>query len=567
MAMPPPAATARTLTRHPRSSELASLVTAITSCLETLNPQNPNPKHINPTHLNQFSPHLDSNLVIEVIKEQQPNPYQALFFFNWASNLNPNPNNYSHNHRCYVAIIDLLLSHSLFPIAKNLLEKHGTFSDLLVSKLIRAYGYSGDTKSAIFWFHKVKEIQQGKCLFSWNAILGVLVKVNQINVAKSFFDQIVNDAVVKPDASTYTTMIRGFCKVGMIDNARKVFDEMICEPNLITCNTLINGYCKKGDMENARIFLCRMMESKDCLPDTVTYSTLIDGYCKKGELNEARKWMDGMLIRGCNPNLWTYNAIIYGLCLRGNVDEARRLLTKMRLNGVKENVATHLSILKGLSVAGKSEEAIGYFSEMIRKGMKLDAKEHEVVITAYCKMRKPDEAISLLKEMQAKGISRSVGSFNAVLRILVEIGELDKAVLLLKQVKNMGCLPNLVSYSTVICGLCRSHGRMQEVAGLVDDMLQDGFEMDATLYSCLVGGFCEAGNEEMAMRAFYDSINKNYVINLQSFSFFVNLMCGKGKVIEAEQIFKDMCRRCSLVDVDSYQRVLDDQLHKHSGRR
>lgn len=441
------------------------------------------------------------------------------------------------------------------------------FSDLLVSKLIRAYGYSGDTKSAIFWFHKVKEIQQGKCLFSWNAILGVLVKVNQINVAKSFFDQIVNDAVVKPDASTYTTMIRGFCKVGMIENARKVFDEMICEPNLITCNTLINGYCKKGDMENARIFLCRMMESKDCLPDTVTYSTLIDGYCKKGELNEARKWMDGMLIRGCYPNLWTYNAIIYGLCLRGNVDEARRLLTKMRLNGVKENVATHLSILKGLSVAGKSEEAIGYFSEMIRKGMKLDAKEYEVVIIAYCKMRKPDEAIFLLKEMQAKGISRGVGSFNAVLRILVEIGELDKAVLLLKQVKNMGCLPNLVSYSTVICGLCRSQGRMQEVADLVDDMLQDNFEMDATLYSCLVGGFCEAGNEEMAMRAFYDSINKNYVINLQSFSFFVNLMCGKGKVIEAEQIFKDMCRRCSLVDVDSYQRVLDDQLHKHSGRR
>ncbi|KAL9363118.1 hypothetical protein Peur_045903 [Populus x canadensis] len=405
MAMPPPAATARTLTltRHPRSSDLTSLVTAITSCLETLNPQNPNPKHINPTHLNQFSPHLDTNLVIEVIKEQQPNPYQALFFFNWASNLNPNPNNYSHNHRCYVAIIDLLLSHSLFPIAKSLLEKHGMFSDLLVSKLIRAYGYSGDTKSAIFWFHKVKEIQQGKCLFSWNAIL--------------------------------------------------------------------------------------------------------------------------------------------------------------------ENVATHLSILKGLSVAGKSDEAIGYFSEMIRKGMKLDAKEHEVVITAYCKMRKPDEAISLLKEMQARGISRGVGSFNAVLRILVEIGELDKAVLLLKQVKNMGCLPNLVSYSTVICGLCRSQGRMQEVADLVDDMLQDGFEMDATLYSCLVGGFCEAGNEEMAMRAFYDSINKNYVINLQSFSFFVNLMCGKGKVIEAEQIFKDMCRRCSLVDVDGYQRVLDDQLHKHSGRR
>ncbi|KAJ6698213.1 REPEAT-CONTAINING PROTEIN putative-RELATED [Salix purpurea] len=119
MAMPPAAAGTRTLARLPRSSDPPSMVTAITSCLQTLNPRNPNPKHINSTHLNQFSPHLDSNIVIEVIKEQQPNPHQALFFFNWASNLNPNPNNYSHNHRCYVAIIDLLLSHSLFPIAQK----------------------------------------------------------------------------------------------------------------------------------------------------------------------------------------------------------------------------------------------------------------------------------------------------------------------------------------------------------------------------------------------------------------------------------------------------------------
>ncbi|CAK7352846.1 unnamed protein product [Dovyalis caffra] len=564
MAMPTTAA--RTLTRQRRSSDLTSLVTNITSCLQTLTPQNLNPKHINPTPLNQFSSHLDSNLVIEVIKEQQPNPYQALFFFNWASNLNPNPKKYTHNHQCYVAIIDLLLSHSLFSIAINLLEKHGMFSDLIVSKLIRAYGYSRDVKGAIFWFHKVKAIQQGKCLFSWNAILGVLVKVSYISLAKTFFDQILNDAIVKPDVSTYTAMMRGFCKVGMVEDARKVFDEMICEPNLISYNTLINGYCKKGDMENARIFFCRMMETNDCFPDTVTYSTLIDGYCKKGEFDEAMKWMDGMLIRGCKPNLWTYNAIIYGLCLRGNVDEARKLLTKMRLNGVKENAVTHLSILKGLSVAEKSDEAIRYFNKMIRKGMKLDAKEYGVVINVYCKMRKPDEAASLFKKMQAEGISRSVGCFNAVLRILMETGELDKAVFLLRQEKNMGCLPNFVSYSTVICGLCRTQGRMREVAELVDDMLQDGFEMDATMYSCLVSGYCDADNEKMAMRVFYESINKNYVINVQSFLVFINLMCGKGKVFEAEQILKEMCRKCSLVDVDSYQSVLHDQLNKHSGR-
>jgi len=122
----------------------------------------------------------------------------------------------------------------------------------------------------------------------------VRVKASQINLAKTFFDQIVNDAFVKPDALTYTSMIRGFFKVGMIENSRKMFDEMICEPNFDNLYTSINGYCKKGGMENARIFLRRMMESTDCLPDTVT---LIDGYCKRGGFNEATKW-DGCVGSG-----------------------------------------------------------------------------------------------------------------------------------------------------------------------------------------------------------------------------------------------------------------------------
>ena len=60
------------------------------------------------------------------------------------------------------------------------------------------------------------------------------VKAIQFNLAKTFFDQIVNDAFVKSDALTYTSMITGFVKVGMIENSRKMFDEMICEPNFIT---------------------------------------------------------------------------------------------------------------------------------------------------------------------------------------------------------------------------------------------------------------------------------------------------------------------------------------------
>lgn len=548
----------RSLTNISQIPDQSILVTSITSVIQRLNPQNPSPKNISSQPLDQFSLCLGSNIVTKVIYEQT-NPYHALFFFNWASNPNPNPNKYHHTTPCYTAITDVLLSHSLISIAASLLKNSNKLSDFFISKLIKAYGDRGNVKAAIFWFHQAKQIENGACLYSYNSLLGVLVRVNSIKLAEEFFHQIVKENVVPPDVSTYTTMIRGYCKTGMIENAKKVFDVMTVKPNLLAYNTMINGFCKKGDMESARLVFDRMMSGEDCLPNHVTYTTLIDGYCKKGELEEAKKCMNEMMNRGCRPNELTYNAMIYGLCINGRVDEAKMLMAKMRLNGFKDNVSTHKSMLKGLCVVGKFDQAVGYLRNVMEANMNPDVKSYEVVINGFCKIGKSDEAISLLKEMRARGLKPTVFSFNAVFRILVENGELDRAILLLKQMPQMDCLPNFVSYNTIICGLCMAKGRMQDVEDLVDRMIRSGHNLDFTMYSCLLKGYCEEGNVENVMQIAHEMVTKKYVIGLESFSVLVKQLCAKGKVTEAEKLF-DTCSRCPAVDVDSYRRVLDQQI-------
>ena len=567
----PPSMAARTLANthaSPLASHIAQLLStasSITSFLQTLNPQNPTPN--SPTSispLSQFAPFLNPNLVIQVIKSQK-NPYHALFFFNWASNPNPNPNNYSHSHLCYVAITDLLISHGLFSTASSLLQSHHRLSDFTAAKFVKAYGDRGDIRGAIHWFHRAKKMESGRCLFSYNAILGVFVKANRIMLARAVFDQIVKEGVVKPDVSTYTTIIRGYCKMGMIENAKNVFDEMGCKPNLVTYNTMINGFCKKGLMESAMKIVDQMTETEDCMPDTVTYTTLIDGYCKRGELEEAMKYMEEMVSRNCEPNVLTYNAIIYGLCLNGNVDEAKRMMTRMRLNGLKDNVATHTSILKGLCVVGKLDDAARHLKEMVGLGMEADAKAYGVVVNEYCKIGKADDAISLLKEMKSRGINPSVSSFNAVFRILVESGKTDKAGLILRQMKQLGCTPNFLSYSTVIDGLCKAKGRMHEVEEFVDDMCRNGHHLDASMYSWLVKGYCEDGNADMAMRLFCEMLDMGYVINLESFLAFVKGLSAKEKAFEVEKFFEEMSRRCPGIDIHKYRRILDEHLCKNLG--
>ena len=113
-----------------------------------------------------------------------------------------------------------------------------------------------------------------------------------------------------------------------------------------------------------------------------------------------------------------------------------------------------------------------------------------------------------------------------------------------------------MSYNTAILGLLRAKGRTRQVEGLVLDMHRASQSPDATMYSCLVERYCEEGNEEMAMRVFQEIIDKGYVINLDSFTIFVKLLCGNGKVFEAEKSFEKMSSCCPVIGLDSYRRVL-----------
>jgi len=293
-------------------------------------------------------------------------------------------------------------------------------------------------------------------------------------------------------------------------------------------------------MEGARWVFDRLLESKSCEPDVVSFTTLIDGYSKRGEFQKAVECLKEMMERGCSPNVMTYNALVEGLCLSGEVDEAKMMMSRMRLNGLKDNVATNTSLLKGLCIVGRSDEAFKHLRVMVSRGMKPDVKAYGVVVNEYCKIGKPREAVSLLREMVTRGVKPSVSSFNAVFRVLVDEGKTDEGVLLLKQMSQMGCSPNFLSYCILICGLCKVKGRMLAVEELVSDMLQNGHNLDATMYSCLLGRYCEDGDEEMALNTFYDIMNKNFVIKQDIFCTFVKVLCAKGKLKEGETVFERM---------------------------
>ncbi|XP_057523945.1 pentatricopeptide repeat-containing protein At5g39710-like [Amaranthus tricolor] len=544
----------------------SSLVTSITKILQSLNPKFLlNPSHSPPIEaLSQFSSCLNSNLVIQVIKNQ-PNPYHALIFFNWSLNPSPNPTNYFHSFSCYIAMFDLLLSHRLFSTSTQFLEIHRKLCDFTIAKLIKAFGAEGNIRACIDWFHKAKMIEKnGNCLSSFNTLLSVLVKSHRIKLACGIFNQTVEEGLITIDVITYSIMIKGYCQIGKMEDARKVFDEMRCLPNSITYGNLVNGFCKQGMMVEARQIVDKMIMNKHCLPNLKTYTMLIDGYSKKGDIQSAMLCLDEMVLQGLEPNLITYNAIINGFCLIGKIDEAKKMMTKMRLNGVKDDIVTHTSLLRGFCVVGRLDEAVNHLNNIIALGIKPDVRAYGLVLNEFCKLGKANEAVALLREIVARDINLSTSNFNAVLKVLVQSGELNEAILLLKWMPKIGRIPNFLSYFTVISSLSKTGRRIEQVEELVDTMVQYGHRLDVSSYSCLIMMYSNNNELDKASRVFRDALRDECVIGLESFVVVVEGLCAKEKMREAEELAQELFRRCSIAQLEEYQKVFNALKCKYS---
>ncbi|PIA59146.1 hypothetical protein AQUCO_00400184v1 [Aquilegia coerulea] len=84
---------------------------------------------------------------------------------------------------------------------------------------------------------------------------------------------------LKPNTTTYNSLIGGFCKVGKVSEAKDLSKDMLA------C-----GLCN-----NDRFAAWK--------PDIVVYSIILDGMCKTGQLFEAKELFDSLLTKDLRPDV------------------------------------------------------------------------------------------------------------------------------------------------------------------------------------------------------------------------------------------------------------------------
>ncbi|KAJ0263677.1 Pentatricopeptide repeat-containing protein [Hirschfeldia incana] len=124
---------------------------------------------------------------------------------------------------------------------------------------------------------------------SYNIIIDGCILIDDSAGALSFFNEMRTRGIA-PTKISYTTLMKAFAMSGQPKLANRVFDEMMRDPrvkvDLIAWNMLVEGYCRLGLIEDAKRVVSRMKEN-GFHPNVATYGSLANGVSLARKPGEA----------------------------------------------------------------------------------------------------------------------------------------------------------------------------------------------------------------------------------------------------------------------------------------
>ncbi|KAG5537316.1 hypothetical protein RHGRI_024685 [Rhododendron griersonianum] len=229
-------------------------------------------------------------------------------------------------------------------------------------------------------------------LISANVIIAAFMKIGEIDIAKKVFDDMPICDVV-----SWNSMIGGFVKNGRFEEALRIFQEMLSlnnEPDAFTFASLIKGCAQLGGRDHAQ-WIHGLLIEKQIAINYILGSALIDMYSKCGRIETAKEIFE--TIQRNDVSVW--NAMINGLAVHGLALDAIALFSRMVLEKVSPDCITFVGILTACSHCGLIELGCKYFDLMSGYAIQPQLEHYGAMVDLLGRAGRIDEAYAIVQEM------------------------------------------------------------------------------------------------------------------------------------------------------------------------
>ncbi|XP_022856407.1 pentatricopeptide repeat-containing protein At3g53360, mitochondrial [Olea europaea var. sylvestris] len=163
----------------------------------------------------------------------------------------------------------------------------------------------------------------------------------------------------QPDVILANHILNMYGKCGLIEDARKVFDDMP-ERNVVSWTSVIAGYSQNGlELEEAVKLYIQMLQS-GLMPDQFTFGSIIRACSSMNEVELGKQLHAHVIKMQFGSNLVAQNALIAMHTKFGQINEAHIVFSSIKL----KDLVSWSSMIAGFSQLGYELEALTCFREM-----------------------------------------------------------------------------------------------------------------------------------------------------------------------------------------------------------
>ena len=113
-----------------------------------------------------------------------------------------------------------------------------------------------------------------------------------------------------------------------------------------------------------------------------------------------------------------------------------------------------------------------------------------------------EDVLNIYKEMKEKGLEVTVILYNTLLGMCADVGYAEEAVEIFEEMKNSGtCKPDSWTFSSLIT-IYSCSGKVSEAEGIVNEMLEAGFEPNIFVLTSLVQCYGKSQRTDDVVRTF-----------------------------------------------------------------
>ncbi|XP_027337365.1 pentatricopeptide repeat-containing protein At5g08510 [Abrus precatorius] len=295
-------------------------------------------------------------------------------------------------------------------------------------------------------------------LFAATALLDMYAKVGTLELARQLFEEMAVRGV-----PTWNAMMAGYARFGDMEGALGLF-RLMPSRNVVSWTTMISGYSQNKQYEKALGLFLRMEQEKNIMPNQVTLASILPACANLGALEIGQRVESYARKNGFFKNLYVRNAVLEMYAKCGKIDFAWRVFDEI---GSMRTLCSWNSMIMGLAVHGQCEQALELYEQMLGEGSSPDDVTFVGLLLACTHGGMVEKGRHIFKSMTtAFNIVPKLEHYGCMVDLLGRAGQLREAY---NVIQSLPMKPDSVIWGALL-GACSFHGNV-EVAEIAAECL------------------------------------------------------------------------------------------------